>query len=163
MEDVIGKVRIVMGEGSPHVVALVSPLFHKALELGHDHVIAAVSRIVLPETVMDLLAAIQGQHHVVHLFITEVDNLVVQQHAVGGQGETEVLPVLLLDASGIGHQLLHHLPVHKGLSAEEIHFQISPVSGMLDQKIDGPLPHLKGHKGPVSVILALACKAVAAV
>ena len=112
---------------------------------------------------MDLLPAVQAQNHVAHFLVAEVDDILVDEHAVGGQGEAEVLPRLLLDAAGIGHQLLDHVKVHQRLAAEEVHFQILPGAGVGDQKVQGLLAHLKGHEGPVPMVLALGGKAVGAV
>ena len=97
-----------------------------------------------------------------HLPVAEVDDLVVQQHAVGGEGKAEVLVVDGLQGPGIGHQILHHLPVHQGLAAEEIHLQIPSVTGVGHQEVQGLLADLKGHEGPLPLVFALACKAVAA-
>ena len=79
---------------------------------------------------MDLLAAVQGQDHVVHLLVAELGDLVIQQHAVGGEGEAEVLVVDGLQGAGVPDQLLDHVPVHEGLAAEEVHFQVHPGAGV---------------------------------
>ena len=68
----------------------------------------------------------------------------------------------LLQGTAVGHQLLHHIPVHQRLSAEEIHLQVNPVSGVGHQEIQGLLSHLVGHKGSSSVVLALLGEAVLA-
>ena len=45
--------------------------------------------------------------------------------------------------SSIGYKILYHLPVHQRFPAEEINFQVSPVSGIGNQKIKSFFPHLK--------------------
>ena len=112
---------------------------------------------------MDLLAAVQAQHHVVHLLVAELGDLVIQENSVGGEGEAEVLVVNRLLGAGVSHQLLHHVPVHQGLAPEEVHLQVHPAAGAGDEKVQGLLAHLKGHEGPVPVVVALAGKAVVAV
>ena len=112
---------------------------------------------------MDLLPAVQGQHHVAALTVGKVDHVLIDEHSVGGQGETEVLARLLLNGPGIGNQLLYHIKVHQGLAAEEVHLQVFPGAGMGNQEVKGLLAHLKGHQRPVSVVLALGGKAVGAV
>ena len=95
--------------------------------------------------------------------VAEVDHVVVDEHAVGGEGEAEILVVLLFDAPGVGHQVLHHLEVHQGLAAEEVHLQVPPGAGIFDEEVQGPLAHLKGHHRPLAVVLTLAGEAVGAV
>ena len=68
--------------------------------------------------------------------------------------------IRLLKAPAVGHQLLYHLPVHKGLPAEKIHLQIHSVPGILYQKVQSLFPHLKTHKGTSSVIFPFLCKTV---
>ena len=63
----------------------------------------------------------------------------------------------------IFHQLLHYFPVHQRLASEKVYFEIRPVSGILYQKIQGPLTCLKTHESPLSVILSLAGKTVGTV
>ena len=84
---------LVVGVGAAHVIVLVAALFHELLELRHDGVIAAVACVVLAEAVMDFLAAIEAQHDIVALLVAEVDDIVVDEHTVGGHGEAEVLVV----------------------------------------------------------------------
>ena len=45
--------------------------------------------------------------------------------------------------SSIGNEILYHLPVHQRFPAEEINFQVSPVSGIGNEKIKGFFSHLK--------------------
>ena len=91
------------------------------------------------------------------------DAILVDEHAVGGQGEAEVLARFLFNAPGVGNQLLYHVKVHQGLAAEEVHLQVLPGAGVGNQKVQGLLAHLKGHERPVSVVFALGGKAVGAV
>lgn len=67
------------------------PGLHQLLELGNDLLPAAISGIVHPVAVMDLLAAVQTQHHIAHLPVGKVDDVVVDEHPIGGQGKAEVL------------------------------------------------------------------------
>ena len=152
-----------MGEGAPDVVVPVPPLLDEPLELGHNEVIAALAGVVLPQAVVDLLPPVQAEDHVVHLPVAEFGDLVVQQHPVGGEGEAEVLVVGCLLAAGVGHQVLDHLPVHQGFPPEEVHLQVHPGAGVLDEEVQGLLAHLEGHQGPVPVVPALGGKAVLAV
>ena len=81
VEDIVGKVGVKVGIGAAHIVVLVAALLDELLELGHDAVVAAVACAVHAETVVDLLAAVQTQHHVVALLVAEIDNVIIDQHA----------------------------------------------------------------------------------
>ena len=128
MEHVVGKVGISVGEGAAHIVIFAASCLHKLTELGHYAVIAAVARIIYTSGVIYLLAAVQGQHHIAHLPIAELYDLVVDEHAVGGEGEAEVLAPFLLYAAGILHKPLYHVPVHQRLTAEEVHFEVGAAA-----------------------------------
>ena len=163
VEDVVGEIYVVVGEGASHVVFLVPALFHETLELGHDDVVAALTGKVLAQAVVDLLAAVQGEDHVVHFLVAELGDLIVQQHAVGGEGEAEVLLVDGLQGTGVADQVLHHIPVHEGFAAKEVHLQVHPGAGVGHQEVQSLLAHLKGHESPVALVVALAGEAVVAV
>ena len=51
------------------VVVLTAARLDKLLKLRNDHIPAALARIVLAEAVVDLLAAVQAQHDIVHLAV----------------------------------------------------------------------------------------------
>ena len=91
VEDVVGEVGVVVGVGAAHIVVLVAALLHELLKFRDDGVIAAMAGVVLAEAVVDLLAAVEAQDDVVALLVAEVDDVVVDEHAVGGHGEAEVL------------------------------------------------------------------------
>ena len=162
VEDIVGKVGVIVGIGAAHIVVLVAALFHELLELGHDAVVAAVACAVHAEAVVDLLAAVQTQHHVVALLVAEIDHIVVDQHAVGGHGEAEVLIVDLLLFAAVGHQLLDHVKVHQRFAAEEVHFQVAAGAAVLNEEVHGALAHLKAHQRAVAVVAPLRGKAVRA-
>ena len=158
--DVLQKIRVGMGKGTPHIVVLPAPGLYQFLELGHDFLPAAIAGVIYPEPVVHFLPAVQAQHHVAALPVDEIDHILVDLDAVGGQGKAEILPLLLLDAPGIGHQILHHLEVHQRFSAEEVHLQVFPGAGIFHQEIQRPLANLKGHHCPLPVVFALAGKTV---
>ena len=128
MEYVVGKVGISVGKGAAHIVIFAAPRLNEPAELGHYAVIAAIARIIYTGGVIYLLAAVQGQHHIAHLPIAELYDLVVDEHAVGGEGEAEVLAPFLLYAAGIIHKPLNHVPVHQRLTAEEVHLEIGAAA-----------------------------------
>ena len=163
MEEVVRKVGVVVRVGAAHVIALVPALCDEALEVRHDAVIAAVARDVDAEAVVDLLAAVEGEHDVVHLAVAEVRDLVVEQHAVRREGEAEILARVLFDGARVGDEVLDYLPVHERFAAEEVDLEVPPVAGVLDEEVERPLADVEGHDGPLAVVLALAGEAVGAV
>ncbi len=66
----------------------------------------------------------------------------------------------LLKGSAVSHQVFHHLPVHKRLPAEEIHFQIHPAAGICHEEVQCLLSHFQTHKRPSAVVFALPRKTV---
>ena len=163
VEQVLRKVRIGMGKGAAHIIVLVASGLYQLLELRHDALIAAVACIVHPQPVMDLLAAIQRQHHIAHFPVGEVDHVIIDEHTVCGQRKAEIFAPLLFHTAGILHQLLHHVPVHQRLTAEEVHLQIGAAAGVIHQEVQRLLTHLKAHQRAVAVILALTGEAVGTV
>ena len=163
VEDVVGKIRVKVGVSAAHVVVLIAALLDKLLELGHDGIIAAAARVILAEAVVDFLAAVQAQNDIVTLLVAEVDDIVVDEHAVGGHGEAEILVVDLLLLTAIGHQLFDHIEIHQRLTAEEVDFEVAAGAAVLNEEIHGALAHLKAHEGTLALITALGSKAVGAV
>ena len=163
MEDVVGEVGVVVGEGTAHIVAPVAAPFDKVLELRHYHIIAADAVHGLAQAVVYLFSAVEAQHYVVALFVGEVNDLVVEQYAVGRKGKAKVLALLLFDAPAVGGYLFDHLKVHQRLSAEEVDLEVPSRARVLYQKVDSLFSYLKAHQRPVAVILALTREAVFAV
>ena len=160
MNHIFGKVRIVAGIRAPHIIVHLVSALGRLLILRQNLVIAALPAPMGPHEIMNLLPAVDAQDQIRHFLIYKVHNFVGQQYAVGGKRKTEFLMVRLLQRSAVSYQLLHHLPVHEGLPAKEIHLQIDTVPGIFHQKIQRLPAHLKTHQRPSAVVFALPCKAV---
>ena len=145
-----GEIQVLPGKGAPGVVVLGAPSSHQLLELGDDHVIAPLPSGGGAHVVVDLLAAVQGQHHVGHLPVDIVDVLVIEQHAVGGDGKAEHLVMLFLQGAGVGHRLLHRVHGHEGLAAEEVDLNVPALARLLHHPVDGLLGGLGVHGHPVA-------------
>ena len=63
-------------------------------------------------------------HSCLHQLLTEHSAGVLESPTVGGQRKAEIFAPFLFHTAGILHQLLHHVPVHQRLTAEEVHPQI---------------------------------------
>ena len=163
VEQVVGKVHSVVCERTANVVILAAALFNETLEIGHDGIVAALARVVFAEMVVDFLASVKAEHDVVHFLIQEVDDFIVDQNAVGREGEAEVLVVLLFNASCVSNELLDDVPVHEGLAAEEVNLKVSSRARIFDQKIESLFTDFKAHQRAFALIFALAGKAVGAV
>ena len=162
-EDVVREVGIEMSEGAAHVVVLPAAGLHQFLEFRDDPLPAAVAGIVDAGAVVDLFASVEAQDHVRHLFVAVVDDVVVDEHAVRRDREAEVFPRLLLDGPAVIDGLFDDIPVHEGLAAEEVDFEVPPCPGMGHEEVHRLFGHFKAHERPVAVVLALAREAVFAV
>ena len=58
MQHIFGKVQIVMGKGPPHIIVHLPPALCHLLELGNDHVIAALAASEGPHVIVDFLSPI---------------------------------------------------------------------------------------------------------
>lgn len=101
---------------------------------------------------MHFLSAIQGQNQA-DMVIGEIFHLLlIQQHAVGGQGHFDFLVVLLFLLMYIINGLLYHMPVHERFAAEEIQFAVFPGTAVGNQEIHAPPCHIKRHEhAPLAV------------
>ena len=127
MKDILGKVKIMVSEGSSYIILVLMAGFCKFLKFRKDQVVASCPLAERTHKIVNLLAAINTENHISHLFVAEFHYLIVQQNAVGSKGKTEFLIVEFLLLTAVCNQVLYNLPVHKRLAAKEIHLQI--VSG----------------------------------
>ena len=112
VENVVGKIGVVVGVRTAQVVALALALFYKVPELGYDGRVAALAVDRFAQSIVHLFSAVQGKYDVVALAVCPLDDLVIDKHAVGGQRKAEILVMLLLDAACVCHDLLDHVKVH---------------------------------------------------
>ena len=161
--NVLEEIRVGVRKGASHVVALAASGLNQLLEFGHDAIPASLACVVYAEAVVDLAAAVKAQDHVVALAVGKVDDVIVDEHSVGGQGKAEVLVVLFFHRARVGDQLLDDVKIHQRLAAEEVDLQIAARARIGDEEVQGLLAHLKAHHGSVAVVLSLAGKAVGAV
>ena len=144
------------------VVEVRVALVHQRLELRHDGVIAARTGYRLAELVVDLTAAVERQHAVVHVLIDILALVLIEQQTVGGDGEAELLVILLLQAAGIIDRLGNGIPRHERLATEEIDLDVVTHAGTRDNKVDGLLGDLGRHDLAALTKVAGGCKAVLA-
>ena len=112
---------------------------------------------------MDFFATVQAQHHVAHFTVSKVDDIVIDQHAVGRQGKTEVFSGFTFTEARIGNELFDSVIVHQRFAAEKVHFKIMPGAGMLNEKVQCSFADFRAHDRALAVVLALAGKAVGTV
>ena len=162
MQDIVGKIRVVMGVGAPHIIILLAPAAGHLQETGNNQFIAAAAVSGFAQPVVHFRAAVHAEDHIAHFFIAEIHDLIGEEDAVGGDGEAEILIVELFLLPAVGHQLLDHFKIHQRLPAEEIHFQVLTGAGVLDKKIKSPLAHFIGHQGTFALVFSLPGEAVGA-
>ena len=68
----------------------------------------------------------------------------------------------LLLLPSIGYQIFYYLPIHQRFASEEIHLQISSVSGICNQEIQSLFSHLIAHQSPAAMVLSFLSKTIAA-
>ena len=125
--DIAANIKYLKGVGkrAAHIIILTASCLDESLEFRHYLIPAAVARVVHAVSVVDFLPAVKTEHHVAHLSVGEVDNIVVNEHSVGGQCEAEVLALLLLNAPCVFDKALDHVKIHQRLAAEEIDLEIA--------------------------------------
>ena len=111
---------------------------------------------------MHFLSAVQGQNQADMVIGEILHLLLIQQHAVGGQGHFDFLVVLLFLLMYIINGLLYHMPVHERFAAEEIQFAVFPGTAVGNQEIHAPPCHIKRHEHAPLAVTSLACEAVLA-
>ena len=161
--DILHEIGIRMGKRAADIVIFAAARFDKTLKLRNDGVPASAPRVIDAQTVVDLAASVKAEHHVRHFAVCKVDHIVVDEHSVRREREAEILFFLLFDAARIHDELLHDIPIHERLAAEEVHLEIPPCSRIFNEKIERAPTDVKAHQRAVAVKFALTCEAVGAV
>ena len=58
MENVVGEIRVVVGERPAHIIAFVAAGFHEFLELRHNGVVTALTVDCLTQAVVDFFSPV---------------------------------------------------------------------------------------------------------
>ena len=61
-----------------------------------------------------------NKHDIAHFPVGKFDHIVVNEHAVCGQGKSEIFIVLFFNAAGIFDKFFDHIKVHERLAAEKV-------------------------------------------
>ena len=163
--DILHEIGIEVSEGAADIVFF-SDGFARGLqgeEFGDDDLEAPYAPHGLAEAVVDFLSAVEAHHDIVHLAGGEVDDFLVHEHTVCGEGETEVLARLLFALSAVGDEAFHRLPIHERFAAEKVNFEVVSVARRLDEEVEGAAARLVGHERAFAVVAPLAREAVLAV
>ena len=78
-----------------HVVILLVPGIRQALELLDNFIISSFPGLCMSHEIMDFLPAVQAQNHVSHLLVAEIDDFIIDQQSVCGEGKIKFLVVFL--------------------------------------------------------------------
>ena len=126
MQDVTRKIQVPVRIGSTDIVLQPEgpPLLRKFQESGQDQVVASPAAAERAHPVVDFLPSVNRQDDIVHLPVAELHHLIVKQNPVGRERKTEMLPACLFEFPPVRNKLFDHCPVHQGLPAEKVHFQI---------------------------------------
>ncbi len=162
MKHIFGKIQVIVGKSSPHIVFFLISALCKFLKFRYYQIIAACPFSERPHSVVYLFAPVNAQHHICHFLIGKFHDFIIQQYTVGSQGKPEILIVNFLLLSSICYQLLYHLKIHQRFTAEKVHFQVPAVSGIFNQKIKGSFSHFIRHDCSSSVVFPFLRKAITA-
>jgi hypothetical protein len=139
---------------------LVAPHFCHRFDILDNHIKGAPIIDRLPHMIIDFFSAIQTEDNIVHGFIEIFPGFSIKQYPIGGHCKFELLIVFGGHFIAIHYQLFDHIQVHQRLSAEEIHFQVFPVFGLGNDKINGFFSHFQRHQQFFAVKVALGSKTI---
>ena len=74
---VLGKIQIISGKGTSHIIVHLVTAFCHLLKLGNDLIIASLSATERTHAVMYLSAAVDTQNNIAHLPVQEFLNLII--------------------------------------------------------------------------------------
>src|SRR5699024_2188859 len=101
---------------------------HEFLKRRNYPLPASFPFVIDAETVVYLTASVETEHHVAHFPVCKIDDIVIDEHVVGSQGESEFFVFTVLYASGICNKPLHHIKIHERLSAEKVYLKVLSCS-----------------------------------
>ena len=78
MQHIFGKVQVVARKRPPDIVALLVSAVSKPLKLRHDQIIAARPASKRAHMVIDFFSAVYAEHHICHLAVGKLHNLLIQ-------------------------------------------------------------------------------------
>ena len=147
-----------------HIIIRLISRVSEFFEFIYYEIIAALTVRRFSEIIVNLFSSVKRKHNIAHLLAAEVDDLVVNQHTVRSQCETETFVVFFLLFASVLYQLLAYFPVEQRLTAKEIDLKVFPRSAVFNQKVKRPFACFKTHQSFVrSAVFTFACKAVFAV
>ena len=77
MQHVRRKIRVVVGKCTAHIIFVLMPALGKLLKLRHNKVVASRTLAERPHEIVDFLSSVNAQHHIAHLAVAELHDLVV--------------------------------------------------------------------------------------
>ena len=149
-----------MGKCTAGIIFVLVTALCPFLELRNYQVIASGTFTERTHMIVDFFSSVDTHNHIAHLFVTKLHHFIVNQNTIGGQGKTEVFIMYLFLLSSVSYQVFDNLPVHQRFPSEKVYFQISPASGVGNQKIQCFLSYFVGHQCTSSMIFSFFRKAV---
>ena len=125
---ILGKIQIISCKCTSNVVLLLITALCQLLELRNNQIIASFSVTERAHLVIHFFSSVKTDDNVVHLFVHELLNFIVQKNSVCCQCETEMLVMKFLLLSSVSNQVFDNLPVHQRLTTEEVNLKVSSCS-----------------------------------
>lgn len=151
-----------MGVGAAHIIPLLAAGLDKFFEMIDAGLVAWLTANEATHVVVDLLATIEGKNGV-HVFVVDpFSNFVVQEHAIGGEGDFQNLAELGCALVAIFHHFFADWQIEQRLAAEKIDLNMGAMLRRFHEKIDGFLANLCAHQRATAAVSAAVGEAVAA-
>ena len=105
MFHVFGKSRLSPGKSTPHIIGPFA-LFNKVQIILYDQGIRTLVVGCPAHSVVDFRPSVDAEDYVLHIGVNEVPLFFIQEQAVCGDCETNILSIGFLRLTAIGNQLL---------------------------------------------------------
>ena len=109
---ILGKIQVISCKCTSNVVLLLITALCQLLELRNDQIIASFSVTERAHLVIYFFSSVKTDDNVVHLFVHELLNFIIQKNSVCCKCETEMLVMKFLLLSSVSNQVFDNLPVH---------------------------------------------------
>ena len=128
MKNIVHKIGVEVRICTSDVIRAAVTSANEFEKFRNDTRIAALPPYIDTKTVVHVRASVETEDDVMHLFVRELDHVVIDKQAIRRQRETEMLAGLLFDGTCISDDIFDHLPIEKRFTAEEVDFKIPPRS-----------------------------------
>ena len=139
-------VHLARGERDPRANRAAAVPLQQLLDLRRHDVVAARAVVEDAELVLHFLRPVDRNRDAHLILGEELDDVGLEQRAVGGQAEIDLLAELGAALPGVGDRLLQHREVQQRFAAEERHVCHLVVAGLPEHEVDAVARRLLAHE-----------------